>query len=64
MKLTLVFALLHELDDCHRSANFAEDNDADEHDEAVELLVDQVEGKHAVNESSREEYQTEEDCDR
>ena len=50
-RLNLV-SFFHKFDDGHRSADFAEDYNAKEHDEAVELLVDQVEGKHAVDQSS------------
>ena len=49
-------SFFHQFDDCHWSADFAEDYNAKKHDKAVELLVDQVEGKHAVDQSSWQEH--------
>ena len=56
-------ALLHEPDNGDRRARFAENYDAEQHDEAVELLIDQVEGEHAVNEGARQEDQAQKDRD-
>ena len=56
-------SFLHEFDDGDWGAYLAQDNDAKEHRKAVQLLIDQVEGKHAVDQSSREEDQTEQNRD-
>lgn len=49
-------SFFHQLDDGHWRADFTENYNAKEHDEAVELLVDQIEGKHAVDQSSWQEH--------
>ena len=61
--LSRSLALFHELDHDDRSAHLAENHHDKQHDKAAQLLVDQVEGKHAVDESTREEDQAEEDGD-
>ena len=61
--LSRSLALFHELDHDDRSAHLAENHHDKQHDKATQLLVDQVEGKHAVDESTREEDQAEEDGD-
>ena len=58
-----LLSLLHELDDDDRGAHLAENHDDKQHDKATQLLVNQVESKHAVNESAREEDQAEKDGD-
>jgi len=45
------------------SAHLAEHHDTKQHYERVQLLVNEVEGEHAVDKGSREENQTEQNCD-
>ena len=52
-------AFFHEFDNDHRGAHLAEDHDDQEHHEATQLLVDQVEREHAVYESARQEDKAE-----
>ena len=53
----------HQFDGNEGRHDFRRDDNADKHHEAVQLLIDQIESKHAVNEGPREEDQTEQNSD-